>query len=70
MTYTKYSCLSMKARIVWAKERLKSKGYNITNTTPQRDKEFIKAVKQFQKDNNFGTNAEIHEQEFLILNKN
>lgn len=61
----------MKARISWIQEKLIKLGYlNEGDSKPtKRDRAFIEAFKQFQKDNNFTTNAEIHEQEFDILRK-
>jgi hypothetical protein len=61
----------MKARISWIQEKLIILGYlNEGDSKPtKRDRAFIEAFKQFQKDNNFTTNAEIHEQEFDILRK-
>ena len=60
----------MKARISWVQEKLIALGY-LTEGESQptkRDKAFINAFKKFQADNGFTTNAEIHEQEFDILN--
>jgi hypothetical protein len=61
----------MKARISWIQEKIIILGYlNEGDSKPtKRDRAFIEAFKQFQKDNNFTTNAEIHEQEFDILRK-
>ena len=61
----------MKARISWIQEKLIILGYlHEGDSKPtKRDRAFIEAFKQFQKDNNFTTNAEIHEQEFDILRK-
>ena len=71
LTYNRFKCQSMKARISWIQEKLIKLGYlNEGDSKPtKRDRAFIEAFKQFQKDNNFTTNAEIHEQEFNILRK-
>lgn len=71
LTYNRFKCQSMKARISWIQEKLIKLGYlNEGDSKPtKRDRAFIEAFKQFQKDNNFTTNAEIHEQEFDILRK-
>ena len=71
LTYNRFKCQSMKARISWIQEKLIILGYlNEGDSKPtKRDRAFIEAFKQFQKDNNFTTNAEIHEQEFEILRK-
>ena len=71
LTYNRFKCQSMKARISWIQEKLIILGYlNEGDSKPtKRDRAFIEAFKQFQKDNNFTTNAEIHEQEFDILRK-
>lgn len=69
--YVKFSCQSMKARISWAQDKLIKLGYLQENESAfaKRDKAFIKALKKFQADNGFTTNAEIHEKEFEILSK-
>lgn len=71
LTYNKFTCLSSKARISWCQEKLITLGYlkQGDSIPTKRDKSFIKALKQLQQDNNLTTNAEIHEQEFNILNK-
>lgn len=71
LTYNKFSIMSMKARISWCQERLIALGYLKENESSfaKRDKPFIQAVKRLQADNGFTTNAEIHEQEFLVLNR-
>lgn len=70
LTYTKFSCQSMKARISWVQDRLLELNYlSVGESQPtKRDKAFIKAFKKFQADNGLTTNAEIHEVEFNILN--
>lgn len=70
MTYNKFSCLSIKARIAWVQDRLISLGYLTPNESARakRDKPYIKALMRFQRDNNLTTNAEIHPEEFNILN--
>ena len=70
LTYTKFSCQSMKARISWIQEKLIALNYlqEGVSSPARRDKPFIKAFKQFQADNGLTTNAEIHEAEFNILN--
>ena len=69
LTYTKFMCSSMKARISWAQEKLMILGYLKSGDSKptKRDRAFIDALKNFQKDNGFTTNAEIHEQEFNVL---
>lgn len=69
--YTKFSVQSMKARISWTQGKLITLGYlkEGDSAPAKRDKAFIKALKRFQEDNGFTTNAEIHEQEFLVLNR-
>lgn len=69
-TYNKFKCQSTKARISWVQERLISLGYlKLGESVPtKRDKPFIKALMKFQSDNGFTTNAEIHPEEFEILN--
>jgi hypothetical protein len=61
----------MKARIAWAQSKLVEKGYlqEGESAFAKRDKPFIKALKKFQSDNGFTTNAEIHENEFNLLNE-
>lgn len=68
-TYTKFKCSSTKARIAWTQEKLIALGYlKLGDSKPtKRDRAFIDALKNFQKDNGFTTNAEIHEQEFDVL---
>lgn len=70
LTYNKYLSMSTKARISWCQEKLIKLGYLEENTSmpTKRDKPFIKAVKKLQEAHNFTTNAEVHEQEFDILN--
>lgn len=69
ITYNKFKGLSMKARISWVQEKLVALGYlKVGESKPnKRDRAFINALKNFQKDNGFTTNAEIHEQEFDVL---
>lgn len=71
LTYSKFKCSSMKARISWTQEKLMTLGYlqEGESQPTKRDKAFIQAFKKFQKDNGFTTNAEIHEQEFNILSE-
>lgn len=70
LTYNKFSCMSMKARIDWVQQHLLKLGYLAENDIikGKRTKPFIKAIIKFQKDNNLGTNGEINENEFNILN--
>lgn len=70
LTYNKFKCLSTKARICWVQERLISLGYLQPNESSpaKRDKPYIQALKKFQTSNGFTTNAEIHPEEFDILN--
>lgn len=70
LTYNKFSCQSMKARIGWTQDRLMKLNYLSEGESQptKRDKAFIKALKKFQADNGLTTNAEIHEAEFNILN--
>lgn len=69
LTYNRFKCNSMKARISWVQERLIKLGYlkDGESKPTKRDRAFINAFKKFQADNGFTTNAEIHEQEFNIL---
>ncbi len=71
LTYNHFNCQSMKARISWVQSKLISLGYlkEGDSVPTKRDKAFIKAFKKFQQDNGFTTNAEIHENEFVILNR-
>lgn len=70
LTYTKFSCMSMKARIDWVQKKLVSLNYLSQEDVikGKRTKPFIKAVIKFQKDNSLGTNGEVKEKEFNILN--
>lgn len=70
LTYNKFSCQSMKARISWVQDKLTELNYlSVGESQPtKRDKAFIKALKKFQADNGLTTNAEVHETEFNILN--
>lgn len=70
LNYNRFKRNSMKARISWVQEKLIALGYLIEGESQptKRDKAFINAFKKFQADNGFTTNAEIHEQEFDILN--
>ena len=70
LNYNRFKCNSMKARISWAQEKLIALGYlkEGESKPTKRDRAFINAFKNFQEDNGFTTNAEIHEQEFNILN--
>jgi len=70
LNYNRFKCNSMKARISWVQEKLIALGYlkEGESQPTKRDRAFINAFKNFQKDNGFTTNAEIHEQEFNVLN--
>ena len=71
LTYNKFLCQSVKARISWTQNKLIIAGYLKENESrpAMRDKPFIKALKSFQKDNGLTTNAEVHEKEFNLLIK-
>ena len=70
LKYNRFKCNSMKARISWVQEKLIKLGYlkEGESQPAKRDRAFINAFKKFQQDNGFTTNAEIHEQEFDVLN--
>lgn len=69
LSYNHFRCCSMKARINWTQKVLLSLGYD-TSTNCKRDKQYIKALSKFQKDNGLGGNAEVCEKTFNLLYNN
>ncbi len=72
MKYTSFSNMPMKVRINWIQEKLIKLGYLKENeSTPyKRDKKYIKALCNFQRDHGMMPNADITESLFDKLNYN
>ena len=66
LTYNHFRSYSMKARINWTQKVLIKLGYTDCNNC-KRDKQYIKALSKFQKDNGLGGNAEVCEKTFDLL---
>lgn len=67
LTFSKYSCYSLKARVLWAQKVLQSLGYDKVILNGKREKAYIKAMIDFQKSHNLGSNAMVCEKTFNEL---
>lgn len=69
VTFEKFSILPVKVRVLYIKKLLNILGYNIQETLKE-DKEYKKALRDFQVKNNFIPNCIISKEIYLfIINK-
>lgn len=67
ITFVRYSSLPMKVRIKILQKVLINLGYNL-NISGIRDRDTIKALKKFQKENGLSQNAVVCSKTYEILN--
>lgn len=66
ITFEKFSILPVKVRILYIKKLLNNLGYNIQETFKE-DKEYKKALRDFQLKNNFTPNCMISKEIYLFM---
>ena len=69
LNFEKFSTAPVKIRVLYTKKLLNAIGFNIDETFSE-DKNYKKALKQFQADNGFGENCVISKDVFNSLIKN
>lgn len=67
-TYEKFSTAPVKVRTIYVKKLLNNLGFNLEETFIE-DKQYKKALKQFQADNGFGENCIVSKDVFYCLIK-
>ena len=66
--FEKFSMAPVKIRVLYVKKLLNTLGFNL-NETFLEDKYYKKALKKFQRDNDFNENCIVNKDIFKCLNK-
>ena len=66
LDYERYESYPVKVRFTWIQKILSNLGYEVS-VNGQRDKQFVKALKKFQKSHGLSDNAVINKELFIAL---
>lgn len=66
ITFEKFSILPVKVRVLYIKKLLNTLGYNVQESFKE-DKEYKKALRDFQVKNNFAPNCMISKEIYLFI---